>query len=289
MKGRACRTIALVATITGMAPASSLEAMASNETESGWQVVELGTLCVVSQTSANSAKSDLVASIEYGRSYHPAGEHSMRLRMPLANFPPEQSHEKISIRLEGNDATMGTGDALADKTGPGAMVYFALTQAGIDQFTTPSDAETTLVVESTDGELGKVTLAMPRIDRAVLDACFARVGARLRAARRPGYSPDGHPHPPIPREDPQIWISLNDYPSISLQEKEEGRVAVRLLITPYGFIRECKIAESSGFPALDEATCRHFSYRGLFYPAVNSADQAVEGSYLQPVIWTIPE
>jgi protein TonB len=49
------------------------------------------------------------------------------------------------------------------------------------------------------------------------------------------------------------------YPAYSKSRKQQGKVVVRVLISPEGLIRTIQIQQSSGFDALDEAAIRGFT------------------------------
>ena len=49
------------------------------------------------------------------------------------------------------------------------------------------------------------------------------------------------------------------YPAYSKSRKQQGKVIVRVLISPDGLIRSIQIQQSSGFDGLDEAAIRAFA------------------------------
>ena len=92
-----------------------------------------------------------------------------------------------------------------------------------------------------------------------------------------------------PRGNPGSWIRSDDYPARALRAGEEGTVRFNLTIGLNGAVTACQIVGSSGFPALDEATCRLVSRRARFNPAVDSTGAPVEGRYANTVRWRLPE
>lgn len=92
-----------------------------------------------------------------------------------------------------------------------------------------------------------------------------------------------------PHGNPGSWIRSDDYPARALRAGEEGTVRFNLTIGLNGAVTACQIVGSSGFPALDEATCRLVSRRARFNPAVDSTGAAVEGRYANTVRWRLPE
>jgi TonB family protein len=85
------------------------------------------------------------------------------------------------------------------------------------------------------------------------------------------------------------WVTDADYPAISLRNDEEGVVGYRLTISIVGAVTGCQITQSSGFAALDEATCTLLQKRARFNPATGANGVAVEGTYTARVRWKIPQ
>jgi protein TonB len=61
------------------------------------------------------------------------------------------------------------------------------------------------------------------------------------------------PNPPIAITSHAITV--DDYPPDSVRLQEQGAVKVNYLIQTDGNVGDCQIAQSSGFPRLDEAAC----------------------------------
>ncbi len=92
----------------------------------------------------------------------------------------------------------------------------------------------------------------------------------------------------MPRGNPHMWLTTDDYPAQDLREGNAGVTGVRLSIAANGKPLSCAITQSSGFARLDEATCRNMLRRGVFTPASDSTGAATVGSYQTRVKWTIP-
>lgn len=50
-------------------------------------------------------------------------------------------------------------------------------------------------------------------------------------------------------------VSTNDYPPVSIQTQEQGKVQVKYAIGPDGRVSDCAVTMSSGKPRLDDAAC----------------------------------
>jgi TonB family protein len=99
----------------------------------------------------------------------------------------------------------------------------------------------------------------------------------------------GVPVPPTPANNPGDWIHTADYPAAALRAEASGATAFRVTVAPEGVVSECAITQSSGNPALDEATCRLVRQRAVFNPARDPQGKPTIGTYSNRVRWTIPE
>ncbi|MEM7688383.1 MAG: TonB family protein [Pseudomonadota bacterium] len=76
-----------------------------------------------------------------------------------------------------------------------------------------------------------------------------------------------------------------DYPPPSWLAGEEGLVVYDIAVDQAGKATRCEIRETSGHPALDDATCAAVMKRGEFQPAQNEAGEAAEGVYRGRHFW----
>ncbi|MBH0114875.1 TonB family protein [Novosphingobium sp. YJ-S2-02] len=102
-------------------------------------------------------------------------------------------------------------------------------------------------------------------------------------------SPAFEPVAARPRGDVGSWITTSDYPSRELREGHEGLVRFRLSVDARGRASDCAITGSSGYPALDQATCKYAMRRARFDPASDAAGQASAGTWDSAVRWVIPK
>jgi TonB family protein len=94
--------------------------------------------------------------------------------------------------------------------------------------------------------------------------------------------------PTKPKNNPGSWVVTNDYPLASLRNEDEGVTGFRVTVNVTGRVSACAVTQSSGFPLLDEATCKHVSDRAEFYPARDGSGKTMIGSYANRVRWQIP-
>jgi protein TonB len=102
------------------------------------------------------------------------------------------------------------------------------------------------------------------------------------------------PAPPILARTVQVkgdrtsWVTTEDYPASSIRDGEEGKVAISVAVGANGRVTSCQITKSSGYVALDEATCRYYAKRARFVPAQTADGTAVESSYADGIRWRLP-
>ncbi len=112
----------------------------------------------------------------------------------------------------------------------------------------------------------------------------------------PRIETPGLPPPPAPSQavqarakgDRAAWISTDDYPARALRQGEEGSVAISVRIGADGRVEGCAVTASSGFPSLDEATCRLYQRRARFTPARDDTGRAVATTISDRILWRIP-
>jgi len=107
------------------------------------------------------------------------------------------------------------------------------------------------------------------------------------------------PPPPPPqatRVRPAQWltppgslVTANDYPAAAIRAEAEGRVEVRLFVSPAGRVQRCAVLASSGSALLDETTCRLLQERARFTPARNERGRRAAGTVTTAITWRIPD
>lgn len=101
-------------------------------------------------------------------------------------------------------------------------------------------------------------------------------------------TPPSGPTQAAPKGNPASWATTNDYPTRALREERAGTVSFRLAIGPDGRVMGCTIADSSGSPDLDDATCSNVTRRARFTPATDAEGNPTSGSYSNRIRWVIP-
>ena len=101
----------------------------------------------------------------------------------------------------------------------------------------------------------------------------------------PAFTPKGA----SPRGNVSGWVTSDDYPMGEWRAEHEGLVRFRLSLDAQGRVVDCAITASSGYPALDAATCRFASQRARFDPATDDAGKPAASSWSRSVRWVIPK
>lgn len=101
----------------------------------------------------------------------------------------------------------------------------------------------------------------------------------------PRFTPTGA----VPKGQPGLWATSNDYPSRALREEREGTTGFRVTVGPDGKVADCQITSSSGSSDLDAATCENVRRRARFTPAKDGDGNPTTGSYSNRIRWVIPK
>ena len=81
-------------------------------------------------------------------------------------------------------------------------------------------------------------------------------------------------------------FSDDDFPDASRRAEEQGVTRVSYVIDPTGKVTTCTVTQTSGFPRLDDATCKIIMRRFRFNPATREG-QPVSETKTQPVRWQL--
>lgn len=95
------------------------------------------------------------------------------------------------------------------------------------------------------------------------------------------------PEEAAPR-DANRWMSRFRYPARALRNGEQGRAAVKMLVTPEGRAVQCRVSSSSGSAILDDAACQNFERYARFHRNENALDAPLL-TYASAVHWLAPE
>ena len=80
-------------------------------------------------------------------------------------------------------------------------------------------------------------------------------------------------------------MSYDDYPKEAVRRGWQGDVKVDLTIDTGGRVSACKVAESSGHSVLDVQTCKIFTQRARFKPAVDDDGRTIQDHYVTSLKW----
>jgi hypothetical protein len=121
-----------------------------------------------------------------------------------------------------------------------------------------------------------------------LFGAFAALDSCLDAIRRNGEPmpvfPRGKLRPPVPASFPGDWMVGSDVPKFMGPQPIDGVATVKLAVDNEGRVTGCEVQDTTnGFRTLGTETCRIFSERAIFFPALNESGEPVEGSYTQSV------
>lgn len=83
-------------------------------------------------------------------------------------------------------------------------------------------------------------------------------------------------------------FSYQDYPRESLREGQQGEVRARVSVGADGKPQGCAVRYGSGWPSLDQATCRLLLERARFEPARDKAGQPMAAPSFHTVRWRVP-
>lgn len=77
------------------------------------------------------------------------------------------------------------------------------------------------------------------------------------------------------------------YPKESLERREEGTVGYRVEVDRRGELKTCEVTRSSGFAALDRATCEILIRNGKFRTRTNAEGRKVQYTHDGNIVWKI--
>ena len=92
---------------------------------------------------------------------------------------------------------------------------------------------------------------------------------------------------PLDPRPKSLWKLFRpvDYPASAWVAEQEGSVGYSVTVAADGSVTGCEVTRSSGFEALDKATCEVVRERGEFIPAYVDAETPVRGVYEGTRTW----
>ncbi len=79
-----------------------------------------------------------------------------------------------------------------------------------------------------------------------------------------------------------------DYPREALRKATQGRVIIRVNVSPAGRATECLVVATSDSPEIDAASCQGVMRRAHFRPALDAAGRPVAAADIFIITWRIP-
>lgn len=134
-------------------------------------------------------------------------------------------------------------------------------------------------------QLDTTNLILPHFDPITLTPAPSGIPKPIPSATTPSFAPVDVK----PRNDPGAWVTTNDYRSSWINREMVGTAGFKVQVGTNGRAESCLITKSSGYGALDQATCDLISKRARFEPAKNSKGEKVSGTYASSVRWQLPE
>jgi protein TonB len=98
-------------------------------------------------------------------------------------------------------------------------------------------------------------------------------------------APSVAPTPATPKGRGNAF-SDDDFPDASRRAEESGVTRVNYTVGTDGKVSACTVSQSSGFPRLDDATCKIIMRRFRFNPATRDGQPVAENK-TQPVRWQL--
>lgn len=83
-------------------------------------------------------------------------------------------------------------------------------------------------------------------------------------------------------------VMLSQYPARAREAREQGPVGFRVTLDDDGYASECVVTGSSGYPRLDEETCRLIMTRGEFRGITDENGRRTRGVFEGVVNWRLP-
>jgi TonB family protein len=83
-------------------------------------------------------------------------------------------------------------------------------------------------------------------------------------------------------------VMLSQYPSRAREAREQGPVGFRVNLDREGYATECAVTSSSGYPALDDETCRLIMTRGEFKGISDSNGRRTNAVFEGVLNWRLP-
>ncbi len=91
-----------------------------------------------------------------------------------------------------------------------------------------------------------------------------------------------------PRTTNLLGYHASDYPAAALRTATQGRVILRVTVSPEGRAADCAVVATSGNNAIDAISCQVARARGRFRPGLDAEGRPVTIAAVFTVTWRLP-
>lgn len=267
------RTIMLAAMLAGQAGGADAPPLKPIGT---WNVEYADTMCVISRRYGDAG-----APITVGFKPTPFSDILQAVVLGTPRQLGRQGRVEVVLAAPGRDlGEKLRGERLRYPKGDRAILVYDISRETLEAL--PGAPQ--LTIRATDGPPLTVALTMGRATLAALRTCEADLMQHL------GYDPAKIAAIVTPARgaSPVEWITYDDYPVSALNDGRQGTSYIAWTISTEGRMTDCKVLQSSGTPALDEAACTAILKRGRAQPALDAAGKPVESFSTRRVRWQLP-
>jgi TonB family protein len=83
-------------------------------------------------------------------------------------------------------------------------------------------------------------------------------------------------------------FSSDDYPGVSLQQRQSGLVGLVILIDERGKPADCMVTQTSNSAALDTQACAMIMQRAQYTPAIGEDGKPAKSADTAKIRWELP-
>ena len=266
----------MVSALGGGAPAMAAGPLVEARATGSWQV-DFGEQRCVALRSFVAGRTPVVLAIEP----NPDGSGSRVLfRLPEGRGEPVVGFERATFAINGTKVSDGI--SLWPAEGSGQLLMTGAREDEDDGVRLAGMREVSLASSQLSARLplsgmARVAGLLERCNRGLLASYGFAEAEQERLASWPRLSM------PIGR-----IFSAEDYPRDALRGGWQGEVRVRVDVDAAGSPKGCALRYGSGWPSLDQATCRVLMARARFEPARDKAGQPMASPSFHTVRWRVP-
>ncbi|MFD1036579.1 energy transducer TonB [Sphingomonas hankookensis] len=265
------RTVMLAALMAGQAggEAPALQPSAP------WGVEYADSLCTLSRAYGDAASPITLA-------FQPNifGGVMKAFAMGTASQLGKPGSVNVTLAIPGRDGPIKTpGTRVHLPTGGRAVMQYILSPDAFESLAgVPS-----ITIDTANGPPVTVALSLGKSTVAALRRCETDLLQKF------GYDPEKVARVATPPSgDMASWLTDRDYPQAALKAKQQGKAFVGMTVAPDGRISDCRILQTSGAAALDQATCPILVERIRFHPGQDANGKPIESYKSLNFNWVLP-